>query len=92
MIRKLCALAEGKIVPENGDSPEFHELLTPGHLLIMVLKVRSALSPSLLSLVAVASGSSVPSPSPCLRVACALPSVALHCLSLWSPFGFFRSS
>ncbi|KAJ4452385.1 putative DNA-directed RNA polymerase I subunit 2 [Paratrimastix pyriformis] len=38
MIRKLCALAEGKTVPDNGDSPEFHELLTPGHLLTMVLK------------------------------------------------------
>nr|WCZ58370.1 RNA polymerase I subunit RPA135 [Paratrimastix eleionoma] len=38
MLRKLCLLADGKIVPENSDSAEYHELLQGGHLMLMCLK------------------------------------------------------
>jgi len=39
MIQKLLALVAGDCVPDNPDSPMSHEILLPGHLLQMFLKV-----------------------------------------------------
>jgi len=38
MLRKLYALANKEIEPDNGDSPMNQEVLLPGHLYIMLLK------------------------------------------------------
>ncbi|KAL0218576.1 hypothetical protein P9112_004229 [Eukaryota sp. TZLM1-RC] len=38
MLRKLYALVNGTILPDNGDATSFHELLLPGHLASMVLR------------------------------------------------------
>jgi len=39
MIQKLLALVAGDCVPDNPDSPMNHEILLPGHLIQMFLKV-----------------------------------------------------
>jgi len=38
MIQKLYALAKGDIKPENPDALSSHEILLPGHLMLMVVK------------------------------------------------------
>lgn len=38
MIRKLYALASGRIKPENADALSSHEVLLPGHLYLMITK------------------------------------------------------
>lgn len=41
MIQKLAALVGGDCCPDNADSPANHEVLLPGHLWGMFIKVRS---------------------------------------------------
>lgn len=40
MCQKLFALANGKCKPESPDNPMFQEICLPGHLYLMILKVK----------------------------------------------------
>jgi len=39
MVQKLLALVSGDCLPDNPDSPMNHEILLPGHLYQILLKV-----------------------------------------------------
>ena len=39
MLQKLFALVDGMAAPDNADALQNHEILLPGHLLTIVVKV-----------------------------------------------------
>lgn len=43
MLHKLFALVDGMAAPDNADALQNHEILLPGHLLTIVVKVCSEL-------------------------------------------------
>jgi DNA-directed RNA polymerase I subunit RPA2 len=45
MARKLIALMRGEILTESPDNPQFQEAVTPGHLMMLLMKERLEVSP-----------------------------------------------